>query len=308
MTVFPTDRHGLVHRLTALASGFTDTDLVRAQRCGELIRVISGVYAVAAERTPEQLHRLRAIAVLASTEPDHTLSHQSAATLHDLPMLTPNLRRVHVTTGSRSGGHRSTARHAHVGTLTPAEVETVDGVRVTSVERTAVDIACTSTMGFAGALAVFDAALRRGADRELMSTMLGRRRRGITQARRALLHADPGAENPGESWGRAQMIEAGLPVPRLQHEFHDADGNLVARTDYDWSALLVGEFDGDVKYRKHLRPDETPFDAMKREKEREDALRRLGIMVVRWTWKDLEKGRVVGLIREWLARLQLIAA
>jgi hypothetical protein len=69
------------------------------------------------------------------------------------------------------------------------------------------------------------------------------------------------------------MIEAGLPIPRLQHEFRDANGKLVARTDYDWEALLVGEFDGDVKYRK-----------------------------------DLEQGRVVGLIRDWLARLSLSAA
>nr|WP_237421884.1 hypothetical protein [Gordonia sp. SID5947] len=228
-----------------------------------------------AERTPEQLHRLTAIATLAVTGPDHTLSHQSAATLHDLPMLKPSLRRVHVTTGSRSGGHRSAKRHAHIGSLEPAEVVLVDGVRVTSLERTAVDVARTTTMGFAGALAVFDAALRRGADRDLISTMLRRRRSGVGQARRALLHADGDAENPGESWGRAQMIEAGLPVPRLQHEFRDADGNLVGRTDYDWSGRLVGEFDGDVKYRNHLRPGETPFDAMKREKEREDGLRRL---------------------------------
>lgn len=69
------------------------------------------------------------------------------------------------------------------------------------------------------------------------------------------------------------MIEAGLPIPRLQHEFRDENGKLVARTDYDWEGLLVGEFDGDVKYRNHL-----------------------------------EQGRVVGLIRDWLTRLSLSAA
>ena len=54
--------------------------------------------------------------------------------------------------------------------------------------------------------------------------------------------------------------------------------------------------------------NQTPFDAMKREKKREDELRKMGIMVVRWTWKDLEQGRAVGLIRDWLARLRLSAA
>ncbi|MED5801067.1 hypothetical protein VX037_08530 [Gordonia sp. Z-3] len=63
-----------------------------------------------------------------------------------------------------------------------------------------------------------------------------------------------------------------------------------------------------MKYRKHLKPGESPFDAMKREKNREDELRKMGIMVIRWTWNDLEQGRVVGLIRDWLARLSLSAA
>lgn len=104
------------------------------------------------------------------------------------------------------------------------------------------------------------------------------------------------------------MIDAGLPIARLQHEFHHGDGTLVARTDYDWDGLLVGEFDGMTKYQKYLRRGETPFDAMRREKVREDALRKLGIMVIRWTWDDLEHGRVVPLVRDWLQRLQLIAA
>ncbi|WP_308203661.1 hypothetical protein [Gordonia aquimaris] len=47
---------------------------------------------------------------------------------------------------------------------------------------------------------------------------------------------------------------------------------------------------------------------MKREKTREDALRKLGMMVIRWTWKDLEKGVVAAQARAWLARLNLMAA
>lgn len=83
---------------------------------------------------------------------------------------------------------------------------------------------------------------------------------------------------------------------------------MIARTDYDWAGLLVGEFDGRVKYQKHLRPGESVSDAVIREKAREDALRRRNIMVVRWTWTDLEAGRVVGWIREWLAKLTIPAA
>ena len=215
---------------------------------------------------------------------------------------------MHSTIGSRDGGYRTTFRHRHVGALAPDEVTEVEGIRVTTVERTAVDVACSTPMGFAGALTIFDAALRAGADRGVMSRMLDGVRRGVAQARRALRYADAAAESPGESWSRAQMIEAGLPRARLQHEFVDDDGTVIARTDFDWQGLLVGEFDGAVKYRKYLRPGETAFDAVRREKYREDVLRRWGIMVIRWTWSDLEDGRVAGLLREWLTRLRLVAA
>lgn len=307
MTTFPTDRHGLIHRAAAVAAGCSDDELQRAHRSGELVRVTRGVFAAAGTRDPEEWHRLTAVATVsgAGSGAAAPLSHQSAAVMHGLAMLKPNLRRVHSTIGERRGGYRTANQHRHVGTLDAAEITEIDGVPVTTLERTAVDVACSSPMGFAGALAVFDSALRAGADRRLMAVMLRERRRGAAQARRALRYADGAAENPGESWSRAQMIEAGLPLPPLQHEFVADDGTVVARTDFDWQGVLVGEFDGDVKYRKHLRPGETAFDAMRREKVREDALRRKGIMVIRWTWRDLEAGRVAGIVREWLTRLRL---
>ena len=308
MTGYPTDRHGLIYRSTALEVGFTDTEITRAVSRGYMVRVARGAFALPGDRTPEQTHRLAAIATGELAGGSVVLSHQSAATVHGLEMLRPNLRRVHLTTGSPTGAHRTTTRHEHVGVLADDEIAIVDGVVVTSLERTAVDVACTTTMGFAGALAVFDSALRRGANRAEMQEMVQTTRRGVGQARRALPHADGDAENPGESWSRAQMIEAGLPSPRLQHRFRDTKANEIARTDFDWSGLLVGEFDGMAKYQKHLRSGETPFDAMRREKHREDALRRIGIMVIRWTWDDLQRGRLVPMIRDWLTRLKLNAA
>ncbi|NED66862.1 hypothetical protein G3I15_38630, partial [Streptomyces sp. SID10244] len=104
---------------------------------------------------------------------------------------------------------------------------------------------------------------------EVLAGLLESRRRGVGQARRALDHADAGAENAAESWGRAQIIVGGLPVPRLQHECFDTNGDFVARTDYDWVGKLAAEFDGMKKYERRLRTGETPFDAMRREKERE---------------------------------------
>lgn len=50
---------------------------------------------------------------------------------------------------------------------------------------------------------------------------------------------------------------------------------------------MIGEFDGKVKYGRLLKPGETPGDTVFREKRREDALRELGYIVVRWIWDDL---------------------
>ena len=176
---------------------------------------------------------------------------------------------------------------------------------MTSIERTAADLACTSD--FAVALAVLDSALRHNADPDAISELLGRRKRGATQGRRALAHADGKSENAGESWGRAQMICDGLPVPRLQHEFYSDSGIVVARTDYDWDGKLVGEFDGLRKYEKDLREGETAADAVIREKRREDDLRRMDVMVIRWLWEDLRQQRVVPMVREWLGRVGIAA-
>lgn len=306
MPQFPTDRVGLIHRSAVIDAGLTDDHLRHALRRREIERVIRGVFVHAADRTPLDRHRLKAIAAAQLNSSGFPLSFQSAAVLLGLQMLRPDLSRVHST--ARTGdGYRTATQHCHAAPLADDDIVNVDGCTVTRIERTAVDVAATAH-DFAAALAVMDSALRSGADREVMAAMLTGRRRGAAQARRALHLADPAAENPGESWSRAQLIDAGLPKARLQHTFVDAHGNHVARTDFDWEGRLVGEFDGKVKYAKLLRPGENPSDVVVREKAREDALRRMGVMVVRWTWADLDKGLVADIVRGWLARLGLIAA
>lgn len=50
---------------------------------------------------------------------------------------------------------------------------------------------------------------------------------------------------------------------------------------------MAGEFDGQVKYGRLLRPGQSPGDAVFAEKVREDRLRGEGLTVVRWTWDEL---------------------
>ncbi|EGD55370.1 hypothetical protein [Gordonia neofelifaecis] len=124
----------------------------------------------------------------------------------------------------------------------------------------------------------------------------------MARARHCLDHADGASANPGESWGRAQMIEAALPIPRLQSRY-DLPGGKHAICDYDWDGRVVGEFDGFGKYRRELLgPGQDPEDAVIAEKLREDGLRALGLGVIRWTWWHLTHGHLVPLLIQRLPR------
>ncbi|MFM9377802.1 hypothetical protein [Gordonia sp. VNK21] len=195
------------------------------------------------------------------------------------------------------GGTVHRSRHIHAAPFDD-DVVVVDGVTLTGPARTAVDLA-VAAHGFAQALTVFDSALRDGVDRAELGRLLEfRRRRGIATARAALARADGRAASVGESWSRAQMIEARLPLPNLQTRFVTENGEVF--TDFEWDRRLVGEFDGLLKYARDLRPGETERDVVIREKLREDRLRDLGLVVIRWIWADLEHRRAIPRIRRAL--------
>ncbi|MGG5170831.1 hypothetical protein ACQR35_01455 [Pseudarthrobacter sp. J1738] len=148
---------------------------------------------------------------------------------------------------------------------------------------------------------------------------------GCKRLTQRLAFADPASGSPGESLSRAMMEIAGFARPRLQHEFYDRQG-LVARTDFDWPApdsirggaasggagsgpfgggtfgasgtlaalpssdsILVGEFDGAVKYQKiEYTNGRSASEIVQAEKRREDRIRALGPRVIRWGWQELQ--------------------
>ncbi|QTI70771.1 hypothetical protein J6U32_09650 [Gordonia polyisoprenivorans] len=312
MTAYPHDRYGLIRRDAALRRGISDSCRANDVKAGQLISLIPGVNVEPSadfdgHEGAQKLHRLRAIAVATSEiARPLPLSHASAAAMLGLPLLKPDLARVHVTTGLPGGGSVGTVRHLHPAPLDPAELRTIDGLVVTSLERTAIDVA---TMGdFAQAFTAFDQALRLGADRDQMSEMLAaRRRRGGKVARVALTSATGQAESVGESWSCAQIVDARYPAPRQQHGIRVASGSTYV-TDFDWEWLVVGEFDGMIKYGRLRRPGESIADAVIREKLREDEIRDTGPRVVRWTWNDLERDAFIPRLHRRLAPLGFVAA
>ncbi|MGZ8179038.1 hypothetical protein ACXVUM_14005 [Williamsia sp. SKLECPSW1] len=303
-------------RAAALDAGMTDWMLRTGVRTGNLDRLYRGTYVPRREsfitddgrllgadsmEARRDHYRRRVTAAARVGEERKTASHHSAAALHRIPVLgLPD--DIHFTTDRHSGGRRKgRAFFLHASPLPPDEVTVVDGVPVTTLARTAMDVARTGS--FAEALVVLDGALRAGATGvELtMVTSRGRRRRGIALVRQAMTWADGRSESADESLSRALMIRAGIPMPDLQVEYREDDGEVFARVDFDWGGRVVGEFDGLVKYG-----DAADVIA---EKRREDKLRALGIIVVRWTWDDLRNPeRFIAQLRRAFATADLYAA
>ena len=270
-------------------SGFASADLAAMLQSGELQHLRRGAYATRPTSSPEDAHRLLVAATLPMLSSTCIVSHQSGALLHELPWWSDSCSRVHVTRSKPSGGRRDPLVHVHPALLEPCDQVVIDGMPVTSLARTVAD--CLRTLPYPRAVAVADAALRKGLGREELASQLRRasRRAGVGRARRAAAFADARAEAVGESFSRVLLHELRLPPSDLQVEVHDEDGVLVGRCDFGWSASrTLGEFDGRVKYGRLLREGEEPGDAVFAKKVREDDLRSLGNEVVRWTDADLQ--------------------
>jgi hypothetical protein len=223
-------------------------------------------------------------------------SHASAALLHGLPLWRIPTQRVHVTRRPPAAGSGSARVHLHVARLPDDQVEVVDGVPVTDVARTVLDLARTTP--FESAVIAADAALHtKLTSREQLELRLAELGPvpGVRRAARVIAFADRRNESVGESRSRVLIHRLGLPAPDLQVKAFRADGVSLGRCDFGWEEeRTVAEFDGRVKYGRLLRPGQDPGDAVFDEKLREDAIRDTGREVARWTWADLATPRTVG--------------
>lgn len=272
-------------------------ELRRRTNRGELVRIRPGVFVAPGRLPPSEEHRRRIQAAAPSLGSDSVVSHTSAAVMHGLPVLSKGLQLITVTR-QRSNGERTNHIHARRSALTGDEISFIDGIPVTSLQRTVLDAA--TTLPFGEALAIADCALRNGLDQDAISRS-GRGRTAIDRIRR---YASPLSESIGESLSRAAFITAGLPVPTLQHDFYAPSGVHLGRGDFFWEDEgVIGEFDGLSKYGFGLLTGKPTLETIRREKEREGGLRDLGHDVIRWIWGDLEHGdRVVNRVRLALAR------
>jgi predicted transcriptional regulator of viral defense system len=276
--------------------GFEERELRRMRRDGTLIPVRRGAYVRerAAERTRDDEHRELVFATAPQLHAAAVISHGSAAVLHRLPTWPNAIDRVHVTRNRNSGGNRRAVVQVHAAPLTEMDITTIDGVPVTSLARTVLDLC--RTVPIEQAVAAGDRALAFGLVRAVLEEHLAQMARwpGTRQARRVVALLDPRSESAGESVSRVRLHEDGLPAPELQRDIHDEDGQFVARVDFCWQKQrTIGEFDGKIKYGRMLKSGQSIQDVLFAEKRREDALRDLGWQIVRWLWADLYRRGVI---------------
>jgi hypothetical protein len=196
-------QHGVVSRAQLRCLGYSDRMIHGRVARKYLHRIYRAVYAVG--HTNLSL-RGRWMAAVLACGPVAVLSHRDAATLHDL--LPVSSGRITVTSTSR---HRLPGIRCHaVRSLHPDDVTMIDGIPVTSLARTYLDLAETATAR------QLRSALEQGEregklDYGMIGPLTARcpGRRGLKPLAAALAEM-----NPDEPWTQSQLERAFLELTR----------------------------------------------------------------------------------------------
>lgn len=275
-----------------IARGYSSQSVGRAVADGALVRLRPGFYVDghARERNRDERHLLSVLAADSAMD-GPVFSHWSAALIHGLPDWGLPLRKVSVSRLGHALRSRSTRIVRHdLCPLAPDEIIDIDGLSVTSADRTIIDIAriCDRVPS----VAVADAGLnRRLVTAKCLDDALERAagRAGIKRARFAIALADDASESVAESRSRLCFAEFGLPEPETQVDIFDKAGNFIGRVDFLWREYgVIGECDGFGKYFDGADSVETRR-RLGAEKDRDARLAALGFRLIHWRWDDLER-------------------
>jgi very-short-patch-repair endonuclease len=268
-------QHGLVARRQLVALGAGRRAVQHRLETGRLLVVRRGVYA--AGHRPRTT-AARWMAALLAVGEDAALSHRSAAAHWRLTRADGARVDVSLPRSLRS----VTGIALHRTALQPDELATHDGIRVTSVNRTLLDLA-TVVDRHRLRRAVEQAEVLQLSDRLPLTTLLARHhRRPGTPALRALLTqgiAAPGITRSELEERFLHFLDAhGLPRPKVNVPVRI--GTRTIEADCVWiEHRLIVELDGHTFH--HHR------EAFERDRERDRLLQAAGWRVVRVTWHQL---------------------
>lgn len=280
-------------RKELLAAGESDRTLARGIRTGALERPRRGAYVdgpLWRFMTDEQKYAVRCRTAYRQAATEVFLSHVASLPLLDGPTWGFALTDVHLTRLDGRAGRREAGVRQHCGKVADGDWVSAYGLKLSSPLRATLE---TTTVGLLeSSLVVANHFLHRG---DFTKAQLRERFESSMEhwpfslrTDLVLRLSDPRIESVGESRTAHFLWKWHFPRPEPQYEVYD-NGRLVALLDFAFPDLKVWiEFDGKVKYQRHLREGEDVTDAVLREKRREERIAEItGWRCLRITWADL---------------------
>jgi 8-oxo-dGTP pyrophosphatase MutT (NUDIX family) len=268
--------------------GLRDHDVQRLVRNGWLQRAHGKYIDGAIDK------RLATIRCALTAHPRSVVSHRTAAELNNLRVWSDGSADAPEPTGAvwltcKPGANRRNKTRDDLvlrrATLPPADLRTLQGLPVTSIARTTVDLA--RELPLSEAMVTVDHALATAVRREELDLVLRRQRRwpGIQKAQRAIVFGDPRSESALESIARALFEEAGLPAPVPQAQFWDGQWWAEERVDFWWPQFrTVVEADGLAKFDAPTVKQRRRI--LRRAFERDERLADRDLELVHFGWED----------------------
>ncbi|PRY53394.1 putative AbiEi antitoxin of type IV toxin-antitoxin system [Knoellia remsis] len=284
-------QHGMFTTRQAEKAGLTPFALLAAVQAGLLVHPGRGLYAVSAlvdETSPSAWHQhLAAGARL--VYPDAVLCSVSAVIAHGVDVWGTELSRanilrpVHRSAGMQAMRVRKLAGHTVVVTPLGPAVDVSTALAQHTVDHGITQGVVSADCALRDRLLTFDQLTA------AVEAMAGNR--NGSRGRAMLGFTNPLHESVAESRTAVALSMGGLQLDP-QVEIRDGHGNFVARVDFLVRGTnVIVEFDGKLKYESN------DVSVLWAEKKREDSLRRLGYVIVRLTWADLENGAALGKVR-----------
>jgi hypothetical protein len=263
-----------------IALGLSESAVHKRAATGKLYRFHQGVYGIA----PLSLlpANARHLAAVLACGPGAALSHRSAADLHGLRRTSRAGIDVIV-----PGGHTRERPGIDVHcslTLTPDDITIVDGIPVTTVARTALDLAAVVSRRHAER-ALDQAEAERLFDLRALTEQLKRNPRHPGAPVLASILATHTAGSTA-TWSELEELclaatrAAGVPPPQVNAFVNPGDGEPAIRADFVWRAQrIIVEADGFQTHGTH--------HAFEDDRRRDQRLTLAGWTVVRVTWRQL---------------------
>ncbi len=286
-------RHGVFLRREAEALGYHDHAMAKLVKSGVWKRVRRGAYTFGdswATLEPNERFGLLCRAAVRQANTEVVLSHFGSANEWGTPLWGVSLAEVDLTRADGKTGRHEAGIRQHRGKIIEGDVVIRNGLKVMSPTRTGLEL--TTVLDVEHATVEIDNLLHRG-----LTTLeqLSRRYQSMDRWPETLRTdlilrlVDGRSESVGETRSRHLCWAQHLPAPIPNYPIRDRSGRVIHRVDLAWPELgLFLEFDGKVKYERHLKDGESVSDSVLREKQREQLICELtGWRCIRIVWADL---------------------